>query len=196
MTKNVIACQPATSVKEAARLMYLNGLTGLPVLDEQDRVIGIITEQDLVKIEVHDLRKWGEGERRNVDDRPYGGGAGMVMAPQPILRAVEKARLAINRKKENKGVVVVLSAKGKQFAFEMFGYRQYTYFFIGCDADMVKLIEGLLYSTYPDCEIRPTKDYTRFYDPQKQVLLGLDVHCHQSDIYPFKRSTNNNSHRK
>src|SRR3989344_6784677 len=51
MTKNVIACEPKTSVKEAARLMYLNGLTGLPVLDEQDKVVGIIPEQDLVKIE-------------------------------------------------------------------------------------------------------------------------------------------------
>ena len=51
MTKNVIACQASTSVKEAARLMYLNGLTGLPVLNEKDQVVGMITEYDLMKIE-------------------------------------------------------------------------------------------------------------------------------------------------
>lgn len=51
MTKNVISCEPHTSIREAARLMYLNGLTGLPVLDVNDKVVGIVTEQDLVKLE-------------------------------------------------------------------------------------------------------------------------------------------------
>lgn len=53
MTKNVIACQADTSIKEAARLMFLNGLTGLPVLDKQDKLVGIITEYDLMRIEDH-----------------------------------------------------------------------------------------------------------------------------------------------
>lgn len=51
MTKDVIVCQPDTSVREAARLLYLNGITGLPVLDEADRLAGILTESDLVKVE-------------------------------------------------------------------------------------------------------------------------------------------------
>lgn len=53
MTKNVITCGAKDSVKEAARLLYLNGLTGLPVLDEEDKVVGIITEYDLIRIEDH-----------------------------------------------------------------------------------------------------------------------------------------------
>lgn len=53
MTKTVVACSPETSVKEAARLMYLNGLTGLPVLNMRDEVVGIITEYDLIRIEDH-----------------------------------------------------------------------------------------------------------------------------------------------
>lgn len=53
MTKNVISCSPDTSVKEAARLMYLNGLTGMPVLDERDELVGIITEYDLIRVEDH-----------------------------------------------------------------------------------------------------------------------------------------------
>lgn len=51
MTKNVIFCTPYDSIKEAARLMFLNALTGLPVVDEVSRVMGIVTEQDLVRLE-------------------------------------------------------------------------------------------------------------------------------------------------
>ncbi len=51
MTKQVITCNPDTSIKEAARLLYLNGITGMPVLDRSDKLVGIITETDLVKVE-------------------------------------------------------------------------------------------------------------------------------------------------
>ncbi|TSA46623.1 CBS domain-containing protein [bacterium] len=51
MTKSVIACQSDTAIKEVARLMYLNGLTGLPVLNSAGQVVGIITEADLMKEE-------------------------------------------------------------------------------------------------------------------------------------------------
>ncbi|MBI4050704.1 MAG: CBS domain-containing protein [Candidatus Doudnabacteria bacterium] len=51
MTKNVITCSPDTSVKDAARLMFLNGLTGLPVLDQNDKLVGIVTDADLIKVE-------------------------------------------------------------------------------------------------------------------------------------------------
>lgn len=51
MTKNVITTTADASVREAARLMYLNALTGLPVLNERDELVGIITEGDLVKLE-------------------------------------------------------------------------------------------------------------------------------------------------
>src|SRR3989344_1695301 len=51
MTKNVIFVSPFDSIKEAARLMYLNALAGVPVVDEASRVMGIVTETDLVKLE-------------------------------------------------------------------------------------------------------------------------------------------------
>ena len=51
MTKNVIFCTPYDSIKDAARLMFLNALTGLPVVDEESHVMGIVTEADLVKLE-------------------------------------------------------------------------------------------------------------------------------------------------
>ena len=45
-----------------------------------------------VKINVHDLRKYSKDKHKKVDDRPFGGGPGMVMTPQPIFDAVKKIR--------------------------------------------------------------------------------------------------------
>jgi len=58
-----------------------------PVLGES--ILRLAQEKGLVDCRVHDLRPFGEGSRRNVDDRPYGGGPGMVMTCGPIFRAVE-----------------------------------------------------------------------------------------------------------
>lgn len=78
------------------------------------------------------------------------------------------------------------TAHGKAFSFEMLGYKQYTYFFIGSESDTIKLIEVLLYATFPDCEIRPLQDYTEYYDPQKHILKGTTAHFRTSDIYSFQ----------
>lgn len=78
------------------------------------------------------------------------------------------------------------TAKGKRLSFEMFGYNQYTYLFIGCEPEITKLVEGLVYATFPECEIKPMKDYTTFWDPSKQVLVGTDADFKRSDIYPIK----------
>jgi tRNA (guanine37-N1)-methyltransferase len=51
-------------------------------------------DRGLVRIAVHDLRRWTHDQRRTVDDRPYGGGPGMVMKPEPIFEAVEALREA------------------------------------------------------------------------------------------------------
>jgi hypothetical protein len=81
------------------------------------------------------------------------------------------------------------TSQGKQISFELFGYSQYTYFFIACEPDVTKLVEGLVYATFPDCEIRPMKDYTEFYNPEKQVLVGTSADFIKSDIYPIKNFT-------
>jgi tRNA (guanine37-N1)-methyltransferase len=51
-----------------------------------------IRDSGLATIEVHDLRQWGLGRHRSVDDAPYGGGAGMVMRPEPIAAALDALR--------------------------------------------------------------------------------------------------------
>ena len=53
---------------------------------------GRIQERGLVRIRTNDLREWGIGRHRSVDDAPYGGGAGMVMRPEPIAAALAALR--------------------------------------------------------------------------------------------------------
>ncbi len=51
-----------------------------------------IQEQGLATIRVHDLRRWGLGRHRSVDDYTYGGGAGMVLRPEPVAGAIAELR--------------------------------------------------------------------------------------------------------
>jgi tRNA (guanine37-N1)-methyltransferase len=46
----------------------------------------------LAQIRIHDLRRWGLGRHRSVDDSPYGGGAGMVLRPEPVAAALDELR--------------------------------------------------------------------------------------------------------
>jgi tRNA (guanine37-N1)-methyltransferase len=51
-----------------------------------------IQEQGLATIRIHDLREWGLGRHRSVDDAPYGGGAGMILRPEPVAAALDATR--------------------------------------------------------------------------------------------------------
>jgi tRNA (guanine37-N1)-methyltransferase len=53
---------------------------------------GRIREQGLADIRIRDLRQWGLGRHRSVDDTPYGGGAGMILRPEPVAAALEALR--------------------------------------------------------------------------------------------------------
>jgi tRNA (guanine37-N1)-methyltransferase len=53
---------------------------------------GRIQERGLATIRVHDLRDWGIGRHRTVDDATYGGGAGMVLRPEPVAAALDALR--------------------------------------------------------------------------------------------------------
>jgi tRNA (guanine37-N1)-methyltransferase len=66
-------------------------------------------ENGLVNIQVHDLREHTSDRHRTVDDRPFGGGEGMVFKPEPIFKAVETVR------KNEQAEVVVMSAAGRKF---------------------------------------------------------------------------------
>lgn len=53
---------------------------------------GRIQDQGLATVRVRDLREWGLGRHRSVDDAPYGGGAGMVFRPEPVAAALDELR--------------------------------------------------------------------------------------------------------
>ncbi len=53
-------------------------------------ILGRASVQKLVEFHTHDIRKWGLGRHRQVDDYPYGGGAGMVFRPEPVFAALEE----------------------------------------------------------------------------------------------------------
>jgi tRNA (guanine37-N1)-methyltransferase len=57
-----------------------------------ESIPGRIREQGLATIRIHDLRQWGLGRHRSVDDTPYGGGAGMVLRPEPVAAALAALR--------------------------------------------------------------------------------------------------------
>ena len=70
-------------------------LTLFPAMVEgplAESIPGRIQEQGLATIRVHDLREWGLGRHRSVDDAPYGGGAGMILRPEPVAAALDGLR--------------------------------------------------------------------------------------------------------
>ena len=76
-------------------------ITLFPKAFELIKNSGVITralEKNLIGMNLHDLREFGEGSYRQVDDKPYGGGAGMVLKPEPIYKAYESIRKSPNSK--------------------------------------------------------------------------------------------------
>jgi len=67
-------------------------------------------KKKLVEINLHDLRTWAKDKRRTIDDKPYGGGVGMVMMVEPIVKAIEKIK---SKSSKTKTIIVLLSPRGK-----------------------------------------------------------------------------------
>jgi len=78
-------------------------------------IIARAREQAIVQIELHNLRDWGEGRHKVVDDYPHGGGAGMVLKPEPLFGAVE----AVQPLAEPRGRVVLLTPQGRLLSQEI-----------------------------------------------------------------------------
>ena len=72
-------------------------------------LVGKAINRGLVAVGVHDLRRWTHDRHRTVDDTPYGGGAGMVMKPDPIFACVD----AVQAMAEPRGRVVLLTPQGR-----------------------------------------------------------------------------------
>lgn len=76
----------------------------------RESMIRLAKKKGLVKIKVHNLRKFTKDKHHKCDDKPFGGGPGMVMMAQPVVDAVESLK-----KRSPEAKVIFLSPQGKKF---------------------------------------------------------------------------------
>jgi tRNA (guanine37-N1)-methyltransferase len=81
----------------------------------QQGVLARGRRQGRVGVRLHDLRRWGVGPHRQVDDTPYGGGGGMILKPEPLFEAVDWIRRRHPRKPDR---VVLLSPQGAKLTHQ------------------------------------------------------------------------------
>jgi len=79
-----------------------------------ESIIKRARKKGILEINLHNLREFTNDRYRTVDDVPYGGGAGMVMKPEPLFRAVEK----VKEEKSSSSKVILLSPQGQPFTQE------------------------------------------------------------------------------
>jgi len=103
--------------------MQFDIITVFPQFVEGPFHFGVLSralDTGIVRVKIHNLREFTDDRHQTVDDRPFGGGEGMVLKPEPIFRAVESAgvseKKARNTKRER---VILLSAQGKSFSQSM-----------------------------------------------------------------------------
>jgi tRNA (guanine37-N1)-methyltransferase len=73
--------------------LHIDVLTLFPRMLEgflAESILGKGIESGLLSVKVHDVRDWATSKHKNADDRPFGGGAGMVMKPEPVFAAIEQ----------------------------------------------------------------------------------------------------------
>jgi len=79
-------------------------------------VLSRATDEGIVTIGIHDLRAFTHDRHRTVDDRPFGGGEGMVLKPDPIFEAADSLNLAPKSSRDTaRETVILLSAQGRPF---------------------------------------------------------------------------------
>src|SRR5881227_3227391 len=76
----------------------------------EESILGKAREKGLLRVRVTDIRDFAEGKHRVTDDVPYGGGAGMVMKPEPLVAVIEAAK-----KRLPDARVLLMSPQGRRF---------------------------------------------------------------------------------
>jgi tRNA (guanine37-N1)-methyltransferase len=97
--------------------MRIDVVTIFPEIFEgflRESILGAAQERGLVEIRFHPLRSFADGKRQDVDDYPFGGGAGMVMKPEPIVRAIESL-LEERGEDRARSRVILTSAQGVRY---------------------------------------------------------------------------------
>lgn len=106
-------------------------------------------EKGLIEIKIHNLRDFSTGKYKKVDDKPYGGGPGMVLQIEPLVRAIQFIKV------KAKSLIVIFSPVGKQFDNTMATNlaRKYNHLLLICghyegiDERLKKVVKDLGYKT-------------------------------------------------
>lgn len=83
-----------------------------------ESMLRIAQKKKLVNIKVHDLRDWTSDSHRTADDKPFGGGPGMVMKIDPVfkaLRSIVGSKKSTRHKTQGTGKIILLTPQGKKF---------------------------------------------------------------------------------
>ncbi len=95
-----------------------------------------------------------------------------------------------NKKLESKFHELLVNMRntftGRRVGLEFYGVGQYTYFFVVVEENLLETVEGLIYATFPEAEIKEVQDYTLGVDPSTHAIAGATLTLHHSDIYPIK----------
>lgn len=97
------------------RIDIVTALPGIVSGPLEQSILKRAAAKGLVDIRVYDLRQFATDKHRQVDDYPYGGGAGMVLKPEPIFRCIEKIREEAEKMGSGIGEVVYLTPEGTVF---------------------------------------------------------------------------------
>ncbi len=84
----------------------------------KESLIARAQKKKLIRINIHDLRKWTSDAHHTVDDRPFGGGIGMVLKVEPIYKAVREINKHVSAKvsaRRGKSKVILFTPRGKKF---------------------------------------------------------------------------------
>lgn len=98
--------------------MRIDVLTLFPNLFEgflDGSLLGAACRRGIVDVRLHDIRDYAEGPHRQVDDRPYGGGPGMLLMPGPVVRCAE----AVRREESQPGRLVMLTPGGRRLTQQL-----------------------------------------------------------------------------
>lgn len=83
----------------------------------EESIIKRAIKKKLIKLKIHNLRDWAIDKYGSVDDKPFGGGVGMLIRPEPVYKALEEIKK--KEKRVNKRKVILMSAAGKKFSQKM-----------------------------------------------------------------------------
>ena len=188
--------------------MKINILTLFPEMFDifKHSIIGRARENGFLHIETVNIRDYTLNKHKKVDDYPYGGGAGMVMTPQPVVDAIKAV------KEKNKGKVIFLGPRGKTFNQEMakelskeeelvfvcghyegIDQRVYKYFDIEIIDSISRLVPGVLGSeesfqdeSYYDGTLEYPQ-YTRPFEFEGEKVPEVLMSGHHENIRKWRR---------